>query len=90
LRARQLVRIAVPVRGTKISVIATTEPFITLRTDVMGARRGVEQWRNTIGCAVALSPNLSVEVGYLNRYIVRDTAPDGVDHIFPVTLSYHL
>jgi len=89
LRARQLVRIAVPVGGTKISVIATTEPFVTLRTDVMGARHGVEQWRNTIGCAVSLSPNLSVEVGYLNRYIVHDTAPDGIDHIIPVTLSYH-
>lgn len=89
LRARQLVKIAVPVKGTKLSILATTEPFITLQTDVGGTRHGVEQWRNSISLAVPLSPNLAVEVGYLNRYIIHDGAPDGVDHILPVTLSYH-
>jgi hypothetical protein len=70
-------------------MVVTTEPFITLRTNVGGARHGVEQWRNSIGCAMSLSTNMSVEVGCLNRYIIHDSAPDGVDHIFPATLSYH-
>lgn len=88
-RFRQQLRIAVPLQGTKLSLVATTEPFVALETTVAGARHGIEQWRNSFGLATPLSRNVSVEVGYLNRYILHDNLPDSIDHIVPVTLSYH-
>jgi len=89
LRARQLIKIAVAVKGTKASIIATSEPFITLQSDVFGATHGLEQWRNSISILAPVTRNISVEIGYLNRYIRHNGDPDGVDHIIPLTLAYH-
>jgi len=89
LRVRQQVRLAIPLKGTKVSIVATTEPFLTLQSDVTGARHGLEQWRNSISFVAPVTEDISVEVGYLNRYSLHNSAPDGMDHIVPVTLAYH-
>lgn len=88
LRLREQLKAAIPLHGTNASIIISTEPFVTLQTSVPGADGGFEQWRNSLGVSVALSKSVAVEVGYLNRYIVRHNAPDKVDHIMPLALNY--
>lgn len=87
-RLREQLKATIPLHRTHVSIIVTTEPFVTLQTSVPAANTGLEQWRNSLGVSVALSKSVAIEVGYLNRYIVRHNAPDKVDHVMPLALSY--
>jgi hypothetical protein len=87
-RLREQLKASVPLTGSKVSIVVTTEPFVTLQSSVSGSSSGLEQWRSFIGVNVPLTHRVSLEAGYMNRYIVRRNAPDRIDHIFPLTLSY--
>ncbi|MBW8294463.1 DUF2490 domain-containing protein [Sphingopyxis sp.] len=87
-RIRQQLRLAMPLQSDRASFIISTEPYFTLRTNISGSNSGLEQWRNFIGVNVPVTKSVALEAGYLNRYIKRRNAPNRVDHIFPVTLSY--
>lgn len=87
-RMRHQIKATAPLPASKISLVATTEPFLTLKTSVAGDSSGLEQWRNSLGISIPLSHKVALEAGYLNRYIIRRGAPDKIDHVFPLTLAY--
>lgn len=87
-RIREQIKATVPLVGSKVGLVATTEPFFTVQTSVAGAQTGLEQWRSSIGIVLSLSESLAFEVGYLNRYTIHHNAPDKIDHIFPLMLAY--
>jgi Protein of unknown function (DUF2490) len=87
-RARERIGFTLPIKGSKSSLIATTEAFYTLNTTSWGARAGLEQWRNFAGISFPLIKGLSIETGYLNRYAIRSGRRDRMDHILSTTVNY--
>ena len=86
-RLRQQIRVSLPLRKDGPAIVMSSEPFVGLNATDFGAVAGLDQWRNFMGVNVPAARNLSVEVGYLNRYIRRPAARDRIDHIIPVTLA---
>lgn len=85
-RLRQQIRATVPFRKGGPSAVLTSE-LVALNSTDFGASKGFEQWRNFAGINVPATKHLSVEVGYMNRYVRRRGARDRVDHIVPLTLG---
>lgn len=86
-RVRQQFRATVPVRKAGPTAVLSSEAFVALNTTDFGASKGLDQWRNFAGINVPATKYLSVEIGYLNRYVQRRGARDRVDHIVPLTLG---
>lgn len=87
-RLRQQIRATVPLRKAGLSAVVSSEPFVALNSTDFGASNGLDQWRNFAGISVPATKRLSVEFGYMNRYVQRRGRPDRVDHIIPLTLGY--
>lgn len=85
-RLRQQIRATVPFRKAGPSAVLTSEPFVALNSTDFGASKGLDQWRNFVGINVPAANRLSVEVGYMNRYVRRRGARDRIDHVIPLTL----
>jgi hypothetical protein len=75
-RVRTLLRGAYPLdaEGT-FSLLLWDEVFFHLNTVEGGPRAGFDQNRAFVGAAWKLSPHVALEVGYLNNFIRRPTAP---------------
>ncbi|WP_375764735.1 DUF2490 domain-containing protein [Archangium gephyra] len=75
-RVRTLLRGAYPLdaEGT-FSLVLWDEVFFHLNTVEGGPRAGFDQNRAFVGAAWKLSPHVALEVGYLNNFIRRPTAP---------------
>ena len=86
-RLRQQIKISLPLRKNGPAIVMSSEPFVGLNATDFGAVAGLDQWSNFTGINVPATRNLSVEVGYLNRYIRRPAARDRIDHIIPLTLA---
>jgi hypothetical protein len=78
-RVRTLLRGAYPLdaEGT-FSLLLWDEVFFHLNTVEGGPRAGFDQNRAFVGAASKLSPHVALEVGYLNNFIRRPTAPADV------------
>ena len=87
-RARALARVQRPV-SRQVAAFAQVEGFIALNDTDWGARSGFDQSRASAGVNIRVSPGLTVETGYLNRYLRRAGA-DRIDHVVPVILSLAL
>lgn len=85
-RVRQQLRATVPLRRNGPSAVFSTEPSIAINSTDLGAS-GLNQWRNFVGVNVPATGNVSVELGYLNRFIRRSGLRDRVDHVVPLTLG---
>lgn len=91
LRWRQLVR------GQRIlqqcpewSFVVWNEAFFNMNSTDWGARGGLDQNRAFVGLGYKRCPHLKVrtEVGYLNQFIYRRGAVDGMNHILSVNFFY--
>lgn len=83
-RLRQQLRLTAPLSG-KVRAVAWTEPFIGFNQTAF-QRDGVGLWRNFVGVAIPAGKKFTVEPGYLNQYVVRDSN-DRIDHTLSLTLS---
>ena len=86
-RFRQQVRLSAPLRKGGPSAVATSEAFFALNSTDFGSVAGFDQWRNSAGLNFPLTKEVSIESGYLNRYIFRGAARDRMDHVIPVTVA---
>lgn len=86
-RLRQQIRATLALREDGPSAVFSSEPFIALNTTDFGASKGLDQWRNFVGVNVPATKHLSLEIGYMNRYVRRQGSRDRMDHIVPLTLG---
>lgn len=87
-RLRQRIGFEVPVKGRRWSVLASVEPFWTLRDSIPGGPTGLTTFRLTASVERKLGAHASLSVAYLNqRTIVRD-GPDRVAHIPQIGLAF--
>ena len=86
-RFRQQLRLSAPLGKGGPSAVASSEAFFALNSTDFGSVAGLDQWRNFAGLNVPLSKQVSIETGYLNRYIRRRAARDRMDHVVPVTVA---
>ncbi len=87
-RFRQQLRWQRPLKAGGPSIVVSTEPFIALNRTDFGATPGIDQWRTFAGLSLPVAKGLSLETGYLNRYVRRAGLEDRVDHILPIIVSY--
>ena len=86
-RFRPQVRFMCPIRsGSRLSLVAWEELNLHLNTTTLRPR-GVDQNRYFTGVAIAWSPRLRIEAGYLNQYIPGHGAANGMNHIVSSTLA---
>lgn len=86
-RVRQQFRWTKPLKRKGTSAVLSSEAFVALNTTDFGARPGLDQWRNFAGINLPVAKGLSLETGYMNRYVRRPSAVDRIDHIIPVTMA---
>ncbi|WP_447969648.1 DUF2490 domain-containing protein [Nitrospira sp. M1] len=82
LRAREMVRVDVPFGAEKRwGVVVYDEVFVGLNTLQGGPESGFDQNRAFLGISHKLSDSLSVDFGYQNQAINRQTGPNAMNHI---------
>ena len=84
-RFRQLFKASVPV-AYDFSLVATDEYFANINKTNYGADDGFDQNRAFAGVGYNFNQNIKTEVGYMNQYIRKASAPDRQDHILSVNL----
>jgi hypothetical protein len=79
-RARQFVRVTVPLQGPWVFT-AWDELFVALNDSDWGQRGGFDQNRVFVGAGLwAVARTLRLELGYFNQYVYRRGAADAVNH----------
>lgn len=86
LRLRQQLRLMAPIAETNWQAVAWSEGFFNLNDTDWGAREGLDRWRNFVGVNIPLRSGVTLEPGYLNQYVNRQST-DQVDHVVSVTLN---
>lgn len=87
VRVRQQLRWTKPLAPKGPGAVVSSEVFVALNSTDFGARAGFDQVRNFVGLNVPIAKGLTVEGGYMNRYIRRSGIPDRIDHIVPITVA---
>ena len=87
-RAREQLRWTKPINAKGLSAVVSSEIFVALNSTDFGARAGFDQWRNFAGVNMPFVKGLSIESGYMNRYVRRVGAPDRIDHIVPIVVAW--
>jgi hypothetical protein len=87
-RARQNLRWVRPIGADGVSAVLSSEVFVALNSTDFGARAGFDQSRNFVGANLPLAKGLSIEGGYMHRYVRRVGISDRIDHILPVTIAW--
>lgn len=88
-RLRQFMRGQVPVGDDGWSVLAVAEGFVGLNATGWGQPSGLEQVRLFGGVAKPLTRRLTLEAGYLNQRLIRDSG-DRVNHAASISLFYRI
>lgn len=90
-RLRPYVKYALPLaRGSKTSLVLSSEPFINLNTTPFQKQEGLERVRNLIAINTPLSKRITAEIGYLNQHGFVRGGPDTSDHVASISLSLSL
>lgn len=63
------------------NLIIGVEPFVDLRDTDWGGESGLGQNRVFIGLGRNLSDRFSIEAGYMNQYLWRDSAENQINHL---------
>lgn len=72
------------------SLIVGLEPFVDLRDTDWGGDSGIGQNRTFLGLGRRVTDKLTLEVGYMNQYVFRDSAEDRVNHLALLTIKARL
>lgn len=87
-RVRQMARYTVPIDKAKTLLVLQTEPFFNLNSTKFGQAAGFDQIRNFVGLNLPVARSMSIDAGYMNRYIKRKGVEDRMDHIIPLTVVF--
>ena len=90
VRARERLRFELPLRAKGPVLVLSDEQFFALNSTDWGAHAGFDQMRNFIGVNLRVAKGVTVEAGYMNRYLKRNAVADRIDHIVPVTVAIRL
>jgi len=90
-RLRPYVKYTLPLaKGSKTSLVLSSEPFINLNTTTFQRPDGLERVRNLVAISTPLSKRITAEIGYLNQHGFVRSGPDSSDHAASVSLSLSL
>ena len=90
-RLRPYVKYSLPLaKGSKTSLVLSSEPFINLNTAPFQKQGGLERVRNLIAISTPLSKRITAEIGYLNQHGFVRGGPDTSDHAVSISLSLNL
>ncbi len=89
-RLQQRVRATLPVAHGRARLVAFAEMLFNLNDTDWGARAGPAQARGFGGVNLPVGHRESVEFGYFHQRILREGAPDRINHVGLVTFSYRL
>ena len=81
LRLRYLTRYVRPFDNGSKNFIVGIEPFFDLNQPDWGGKRGLAQNRVVVGIGWRANNHLAIETGYMNQILVRDDAPDIMNHL---------
>jgi hypothetical protein len=87
-RLREFVKLSVPL-GSIWSAVLYDEYFYNLNSTNYGATAGSDRNRFFIGPGVSISPQLTIEAGYLHQYVFGTNAPDKSDDILAVSAFWN-
>ncbi len=87
-RARQSLRWVKPVGVKGLNAVLSSEVLVAFNSTDFGARAGFDQGRIFVGANLPISKGLSIEGGYMPRYVRRVNVSDRIDHIVPVTVAW--
>ena len=87
-RVRHMTRYTVPVDNSKTMFVLQTEPFFNRNSTNFGQAAGFDQIRTFVGLNLPVARGVSIDAGYMNRYVKRRDIEDRMDHIIPVTAIY--
>ena len=68
--------------GKPFQLIASDELFLNLSESDFRTEPGFDQNRAFLGVGYQATPDLRVELGYMNHYVHRYTDADQVNHVF--------
>lgn len=90
-RFRPYVKYALPLaKGSKTSLVLSSEPFFDLNTTPFQRQVGLERIRNLIAINTPLTKQITAEIGYLNQHGFVRGGPDTSDHVASISLSLNL
>lgn len=90
-RLRQLARAQFTlVGGTPWLGIVWDEVFVHLNETNYPSKAGLDQNRLFVGAGYQASPELRVELGYLNQYVRRFSDPHQLNHVLSASLNFKL
>lgn len=90
-RMRPYLKFSLPLaRGSKTSLVLSSETYVNLNTTVFQRQDGIERMRNLIAINTPLTNNLSAEIGYLNQHGFVRGGEDTSDHAASISLSLSL
>lgn len=89
-RARQLVKVSIPLPYAKYSFVSSDEVFIHKNNFVGRNSSGFDQNRFFIGIAYRFNPKLTTEFGYMNQYIRRFGVPNFLTNIASINFFLSL
>ena len=90
-RLRPYVKYSLPLaKGSKTSLVFSSEPFINLNTTPFQKQDGLDRVRNLIAINTPLSNRITAEVGCLNQHGFVRGGPDTSDHVASISLSLSL
>ena len=88
-RLREFVKILYPVLPSeKLFFSAYEEIFVTLNDTDWGPRAGVDQNRVFIGLNAPVGDGWQIEVGYMNRLVVRPRRENLIDHLASINIFW--
>jgi hypothetical protein len=87
-RLRELLKLSVPL-GSIWSAVLYDEYFYNLNSTNYGATAGPDRNRFFIGPGVTISPQVSIEAGYLRQYAFGTNSPDKRDDILAVSVFWN-
>lgn len=71
-------------------LIVGVEPFVDLTDTDWGGDAGMGQNRTFLGLGRRVTDKLTLEIGYMNQYVFRDSAEDRVNHLALLTIKARL
>ena len=92
MRTRYYVRLQYPLDKKKIwSLVAQTEPFVTLNTRPHGPKAGLDRINSFFGINKIISENLNIDLGYQLQYVnLISPVQDRLNHTILVAFYFNL
>jgi hypothetical protein len=90
-RLRPYVKYSLPLaKGSKTSLVLSSEPFINLNTTAFQKQAGLDRVRNLVAINTPLGKKLTAEFGYMNQHMFVRGGEDESDDIAWLSLALNL